>query len=175
MPGSWVAPTFEGVQSLDQLGSVAMYTTQGEITDSEMCGRGGNLAARVDLLDATVQAMAARIATLEKAAQVSNGSTCGNGGGVGVSSPGGNGKAACELWASHPPAHRRLSIAKYWMYGAASAGCKTRVQLYVEEEGLNPHASSENCKYTALDYAIHARNNGVPGASEVVEYLKGLA
>ena len=50
------------------------------------------------------------------------------------------------------------------MFQAAAEGCKSRVEYYVRQEGLDPRAKSENAGYTALDWATWAVENGVDGA-----------
>ena len=78
----------------------------------------------------------------------------------------------CIPGESHPPPNRRRKQRKYWMYWAASSGCLCCVKYFIEEEKVDPGSKSDTQGYTVLDFAEHARDQGVDGAQEVEEYLK---
>lgn len=73
--------------------------------------------------------------------------------------------------------HRPTSIekrnkAKFWMFGAAHAGCLCCTKFCIEVLGIDQNSESENRKYTALDWAQWGVEKNVFGAKEVVTYLQ---
>ena len=79
---------------------------------------------------------------------------------------------ACSPGVSHPPSKRQRPHRKYWLFGAASAGCLRCVRHYVENEGVEPLSKSDSHGWTSLDFAVWAGQQGVVGAKEVEAYLK---
>ena len=66
---------------------------------------------------------------------------------------------------------------KYFLFRAASDGCVQCVRKLLDE-GVSPHAESQSCKYTAIDFAswevAQASKNGrsAPGCEQVVAFLQ---
>ena len=63
----------------------------------------------------------------------------------------------------------------YWMFQAASQGCKTCVQHCIDVKRIDPNVQSRRRKYTAMSWATWGREQQVEGTEEVVAYLASLA
>ena len=59
----------------------------------------------------------------------------------------------------------------YWMFQAASQGCKTCVQHCIDVKRIDPNVQSRRRKYTAMSWATWGREQQVEGTDEVVAYL----
>ena len=78
----------------------------------------------------------------------------------------------CPCGKDHTPkraAKRRYN--GYWMFEAASQGCKPCVQHCIEQKGIDPGVRSWRQNYTAMSWAIWGREQQVEGTDEVVAYL----
>ena len=78
---------------------------------------------------------------------------------------------ACIPGVSHRPSRRRCHLPQYWLFRAASDGCLPCVQRLLHEDGVDIHGTSLTQAYTALDFAMWARQQGVTGADAVVTFL----
>ena len=78
----------------------------------------------------------------------------------------------CPCGKDHTPkrADKRRYIG-YWMFEAASQGCKPCVQHCIEQKGIDPGVRSWRQNYTAMSWAIWGREQQVEGTEEVVAYL----
>ena len=78
----------------------------------------------------------------------------------------------CPYGKDHTPrkADQRQYIG-YWMFQAASQGCKTCVQHCIDVKGIDPSVQSRRRKYTAMSWATWGRKQQVQGTDEVVAYL----
>ena len=77
----------------------------------------------------------------------------------------------CTPGVSHPPTKRRRALRKYWLFGAARAGCLRCVRHYIDVEGVDPASKSDTHGWSALDFAVWARQQGVVGAAEVETFM----
>ena len=78
---------------------------------------------------------------------------------------------ACSPGETHVPSTRRRQQRKYWLFQAASEGCLRCVRHFVEAEGVDPASESDTNGWTALDFAVWAREHGDVGSEEVETYL----
>ena len=78
----------------------------------------------------------------------------------------------CSPGKSHMPPASRAHQRKYFLFHAANAGCKTCVAYYLEEEKVDPQSVSDTNGYTVMDWADWALKRDVPGALDVVNYLR---
>ena len=60
---------------------------------------------------------------------------------------------------------------EYWFFQAACEGCLPCVQRLVRADGIDVHSTSQTQRYTAMDCAVWAQDEGVAGAEEVVAFL----
>ena len=77
----------------------------------------------------------------------------------------------CTPGKSHAPTKRRRARRKYWLFGAARAGCMRCVRHFIEVERVDPTSKSDTHGWSALDFAAWARQQGVVGAEEVETYM----
>ena len=68
----------------------------------------------------------------------------------------------------HRPSKNRQSDLKYWLFKAIEHGCQDCVQIMVEELGVDKSVVSNTHKYTAMDYAVWAKQ------PKMQDYLKEL-
>ena len=80
-------------------------------------------------------------------------------------------ESACHPGKSHPPSARRIRPRKYWLFAAAEQGCKRCVAHYLEVERVHPLSESGHMHYTVLDWALWAKQEGKPGADDLLDYL----
>ena len=60
------------------------------------------------------------------------------------------------------------------MFEAASQGCVECVKHYLEVEGVDTASESDTMHYTVLDWAEWANSREVPGAADVVAYVRAF-
>ena len=60
---------------------------------------------------------------------------------------------------------------EYWLLQAANEGCLPCVQRPVRAGGIDVDSTSQTQRYTAMDCAVWAQDEGVAGAEEVVAFL----
>jgi hypothetical protein len=62
------------------------------------------------------------------------------------------------------------------LFKAAEDGCLQCVKHLVENEGIDPAATSTTCRYTALGFAEWSQQHGqnLPGCADVAAYLRQL-
>ena len=75
---------------------------------------------------------------------------------------------------SHPPRRQDRTARKYFMFEAASQGCVECVKHYLEVEGVDTASESDTMHYTVLDWAEWANSREVPGAADVVAYVRAF-
>ena len=75
----------------------------------------------------------------------------------------------CTPGHSHPPSKQHQDIREYWLFQAASEGCKECVTYYLTTEQLDPNSVSLNVGYTVLDYALFAQQCG--RSDDIVAYM----
>ena len=80
-------------------------------------------------------------------------------------------ESACLPGKSHPPSARRTRPRKYWLFAAAEQGCRRCVAHYLEVEKVHPLSESGHMHYTVLDWALWAKQEGKPGADDLLDYL----
>ena len=83
----------------------------------------------------------------------------------------------CPNGRDHRPPHtagRRRHI-KHWLYCAAFHGCVPCVRHCVDVLHVDPKIQSDNMNYTALHWAEWGVQQPVPGAAEVVAYVRLLS
>ena len=75
----------------------------------------------------------------------------------------------CTPGHSHPPSKTRQDIREYWLFQAASEGCKECVTHFLTTEHRDPNSVSLILGYTVLDYALFAQQCGL--SDDNVTYL----
>ena len=91
-----------------------------------------------------------------------------------VAAMSGDGRAQCTSANGHKISSkkRKRDTTQYRLFQAASDGCCHCVRHFVEEDEVDPLATSLSMGYNAWDFADYAVETGTPGAKAVREYLE---